>query len=332
MRNLGMRIQLNHPNGESCYNPVNSYNDDFTVIDLNGIHSVAVNYCNCHLMQPHTVQLLWSWLYLAMVIDLKTVATFQVLEHVHLCTLVSKISAFDFYTTLSHRTDNTGTQEVPVSSSILQFTYERLILTQNHYWSFLLMAQQWRHLTRERGRRLTVASDPLSSSLLACSSLVEDTLGKGQHTPHPMCHSSLMDDVHGLLTSIAWLPDIQCRLLHTLFLGIDTNFHLKCLNVSKNVDDPDLNQGSAYFIDDKAFRGYLQEYDSWIPNDHSTCSNYDVIKLASMWGGKGTATTGVGTIECIRHDMKGLHPLEISKKENGMFSLDSSFKSHILDY
>lgn len=119
MRDLGMRIQLNHPNGESCYNPVKSYNDDFTVIDLNGVHSVAVNYCNCHLAQPRMIQLLLSRLYPATVIDPKTAATFQVLEHFHLCTLVSKISAFDFYTTLSHRTDNTGTKEVPVSSPAL---------------------------------------------------------------------------------------------------------------------------------------------------------------------------------------------------------------------
>ncbi|KAM6489207.1 hypothetical protein JOM56_015377, partial [Amanita muscaria] len=80
----------------------------------NGIHEVAVNYCKCHMVQPCTIQLLRSRLYPATAIDLKTAATFQVLEFFHLNTLSSKILAFDFYATLSRRTDNTGTQKVPV--------------------------------------------------------------------------------------------------------------------------------------------------------------------------------------------------------------------------
>ncbi|KIL60543.1 hypothetical protein M378DRAFT_83626, partial [Amanita muscaria Koide BX008] len=129
LRALGMQIQLNHPYGQQCYNPIRSYNDDFTVIDLNGIHTVAVDYCNCHLTLPRAVQLLRFCLYPATVIDPKTAATFQVLEFFQLTTLVSKISAFDFYMTLSRRTDNTGTQDIP-----------------SRYPSFLLMVRQWRHL------------------------------------------------------------------------------------------------------------------------------------------------------------------------------------------
>ena len=98
----------------------------------------------------------------------------------------------------------------------------------------------------------------------------------------------------------------HCRWLYRLFLGLDANFCLKRLNVSKNTDDPGLNQGCAYFINDTSFRKYLQEYDDKIPNDHSTCSNYDAIKLASMQGGNGTTSTRVDTVKCICHDMKRL--------------------------
>lgn len=56
-------------------------------------------------------------------------------------------------------------------------------------------------------------------------------------------------------------------------------------------------------------------FDSQVPNDQSTCSNYDAIKLASMHGGKGTATTGVGTIECIHHDMK--RPTSVGDLQKG---------------
>lgn len=112
-----MRIQLNHRRGQPCINPIKSYNDDFTVIDVNGIHKVAVDYCGCHKVQSRPVQLLQSKLYPATILDPKTAATFQVLEIFHLMTLVSKISAFDFYTSLSRRTDNTGTQKIPVGLS-----------------------------------------------------------------------------------------------------------------------------------------------------------------------------------------------------------------------
>lgn len=36
----------------------------------------------------------------------------------------------------------------------------------------------------------------------------------------------------------------------------------------------------------------------------STCNNHDALKLASIRGGKGTAASGVGAVDCIRHDMK----------------------------
>lgn len=69
------------------------------------------------MVQPHINQLLRFQLYPATVIDPVTAATFRVLEFFHLNTLISKISAFDFYATLSRKTDNTGVQVVPVSLS-----------------------------------------------------------------------------------------------------------------------------------------------------------------------------------------------------------------------
>ena len=93
------------------------------------------------------------------------------------------------------------------------------------------------------------------------------------------------------------------------------NFRLKRLNISKAADDPNLNKGRAYFVEEGSFQNYLQKFESEIPNDTSTCSNYDAIKLASMCGGKGTATSGVGTVECIRHDMK--RPASVGDLQKG---------------
>jgi len=76
------------------------------------------------------------------------------------------------------------------------------------------------------------------------------------------------------------------------------------MNVSSNERDPGLNHSYAYIIEHQNFEKYLEEYGEWIPDDKSSCNNHDTIKLASMRGGKGTAASGIGTVECSRHDMK----------------------------
>lgn len=91
--------------------------------------------------------------------------------------------------------------------------------------------------------------------------------------------------------------------LYTLFLGIDANFRLKRLDISNDAIDPGLNKGSGFFVEETEFKKFLQAFDKQ-PNDTSTCNNHDAIKSASMRGGKGIAASGVGTIECSRHDMK----------------------------
>ena len=58
------------------------------------------------------------------------------------------------------------------------------------------------------------------------------------------------------------------------------------------------------FVEEFSFQTYLDEFNSKIPDDTNTRSNYDAIKLLSMRGGKGATTNGVVIIECIQNDMK----------------------------
>jgi hypothetical protein len=51
-----------------------------------------------------------------MVVDPKTAATFRVLETFQMLSFTSKVSAFEYYRSLSRRTDNTGTCPPPVSN------------------------------------------------------------------------------------------------------------------------------------------------------------------------------------------------------------------------
>lgn len=105
------------------------------------------------------------------------------------------------------------------------------------------------------------------------------------------------------------------RWLYTLFLAIDANFRLKRLNVSNNFRDPGLNRGYAYLVDEGKFKHYLAQYDGQVPNETSKCNNHDAIKSVSMHGGEGMAASGVGTVECSRHDMK--RPVSVGDLQKG---------------
>jgi hypothetical protein len=76
------------------------------------------------------------------------------------------------------------------------------------------------------------------------------------------------------------------------------------MNVSSDDRDPGLNHRYAYIVENGKFKEYLSEYGEKVPYDKSICNNHDAIKSASMRGGKGTDASGMGTIECSRHDMK----------------------------
>lgn len=114
LKKLGLRIQLGHQIGERCVNPKPAIDDDFVVIDNNGIHQVGVDYCSCEKAPPLVEQVLRAHWYLATSIAPKTAATFNVLENFHLLTFESKTSVFEYIKSLMRRTDNTGMVKVPV--------------------------------------------------------------------------------------------------------------------------------------------------------------------------------------------------------------------------
>ncbi|KAG1740110.1 uncharacterized protein EDB91DRAFT_1237346 [Suillus paluster] len=58
LRDLGLRIHLGHPTGVRCCNPSAAFQDDFTVLDITGVHSVMLDFCNCETAQTHATQLL----------------------------------------------------------------------------------------------------------------------------------------------------------------------------------------------------------------------------------------------------------------------------------
>lgn len=104
--------------------------------------------------------------------------------------------------------------------------------------------------------------------------------------------------------------------IYTLFLAIDANFRLKRLAVSTDVRDPGLNHGYAYVVEEEKFKQYLKDYEDRVPAEpDTTCNHYDAIKSANSRGGKGLASSGAGTVDCSRHDMK--RPVSVGDLQKG---------------
>ncbi|CAA7257476.1 unnamed protein product [Cyclocybe aegerita] len=103
--------------------------------------------------------------------------------------------------------------------------------------------------------------------------------------------------------------------LYSLFVGIDANFRLKRMNVSSDERDPGLNHGYAYMVENTKYEAYLREYGKAIQEEKSNCHNHDAIKSANIHGGRGTAASGLGTVECSRHDMK--RPVSVGDLQKG---------------
>lgn len=103
---MGLRYQLGHLDLH-CLNPSPGV-ADFSIMDTNGIHCVAVDFCACSKQLPRRVQLLQNDWYPATVHQPQTCATGRLLKQFHILTLAGKMPAYDYYVSLERLTDNTG--------------------------------------------------------------------------------------------------------------------------------------------------------------------------------------------------------------------------------
>jgi hypothetical protein len=98
------------------------------------------------------------------------------------------------------------------------------------------------------------------------------------------------------------VPKDKCW-LYSLFVGIDANFKLKRKKVSSERVDPSLSHGWSYFVEEMKYKAFLGEHGK-VPQEKSTCSNYDAMTKANSRDARYLDSTGAGTVDCIRHDMK----------------------------
>ncbi|KIM71111.1 hypothetical protein PILCRDRAFT_17369 [Piloderma croceum F 1598] len=192
---LGLRVQLGHNSGP-CAAP-RTFEMPLTVYHTNGAHLVNVSYCECN--EPaggylFANQLLRSLWFPASLTHPRTAFTFAVLKQFHHLTLQGKTTAYDFYNSLVHATDNTG-----------------LKLPPKRYNKFMMVMRWWRHI--KMLKRAGHGHDPAGVVATEQGSLAVEC---------PACPH----DGHNLPANWKWLP-IAIAWIYTLYLAMDANFRLK---------------------------------------------------------------------------------------------------------
>ncbi|KAG1744767.1 hypothetical protein EDB19DRAFT_1826912 [Suillus lakei] len=269
LHNLGLRVQLGHPPGVMCCNPAPAFDNDFIVLEINGIHSVALNFCNCATAQTHNIQLLCTCWYPSTTTNPRTAATFRLLDHFQMYTFESKGSTFKYYQSLSCLTNNTGTCQ-----------------PKDRYELFLRMSCQHHHLTsllqaghgHDPSGILSMKEGELAILCPAC----------------PQLGRNLPQDWENAPPNVKWL--------YGLFLAINANFRLCRHNKSSDQVDPGLSNGWSYFVEQTGFKEVLDASSGQL-QEKSSCTGHNAVNLADTKNACGMAATGVGAIVCARHNL-----------------------------
>ncbi|KAM6489836.1 hypothetical protein JOM56_014648 [Amanita muscaria] len=298
LKELGLRIQLGHPSGEACGLPHPAKKDSFLIIDNYGIHEVGLDFCHCEKRKEHVIQLLRYGLYPATVHAPSTAATFRVLERFHILSFESKCSAQEFYRSLARETDNAG-----------------LSIVRDRYTEFLRVIRQWRHLKMlKRAGRGHVLNGSMNSEDGCCAVLC------------PACPQPEKNLEHGWENAP---PDERWKT--TEFLAGDANFQQRRKNVSSEDKDPSLSDGIAYFVRYTPYMAHLREH-AGTKQERSTCVSHDAMNSADTKDTQGCVVTGLGAVDCARHDFRRPNSVGDLQRGERYINMDYMFWSGLRLY
>ncbi|KAG2338577.1 hypothetical protein BDR05DRAFT_1004149 [Suillus weaverae] len=293
LKTLGLCIQLGHPIGQRCILPQQAFNDNFVLIDTNRIHEIGLDFCGCETSQTCVKQLLRHGWFPATSTDLRTAATFRLLHHYQILSFKSKASAYEFYHSLVHLTDNTG-----------------LMKRKDCYDAFMRMVHKWWHLT-----------------MLKCSGHGHDPNGIDGTSQGECMVLCLACPQPGKNLPDGWQTVTKAKQwLYAVFLAINANFRLKRCNVSSDQTDPSLLKGWAYFVEENDYKAFLAEHLA-DAQEKSTCSSHNTVNMVDMKQLQGLAATGVGTVDCAHHNFKRPNGVGDLQKGEKYINMDYLFFS-----
>ncbi|KAK7434138.1 hypothetical protein VKT23_020364 [Stygiomarasmius scandens] len=267
LKALGLKVYLGHPAGKRCHYST-SADHDFTVIHVNGIHNVAVEFCACRGddSPKHATQLLRAQWYPATPRNPQTALTFSCLRQFHHINCLGKLPAFDYYGAIKLMTRSRQRKQ-----------------PKDRYKVFLRSMFQWRHLKmcKRSGR---------GHHHLHISGTTEGELA----LPCPACPQegwNLPRNWQDVPKSLAFK--------YFQFLAIDANFRLRNKIVSDEYRSPTLGPGWAYMVPQEAYKNYIEGFVH--EKEMSSCSGFAAMFLANLKNVKGLRVTGVGGVCCGRH-------------------------------
>lgn len=88
--------------------------DKFVVVDTSGQHTIDLSYCRCVGAADRHIQLLRISWFPASIDRPRTAYTFDVLNSFQLVNLQGKLSLYDFYLSLVHKSDNMDSSDIKV--------------------------------------------------------------------------------------------------------------------------------------------------------------------------------------------------------------------------
>ncbi|KAJ7264470.1 hypothetical protein B0H12DRAFT_1011966, partial [Mycena haematopus] len=298
LASLGLVIQLGHTPGSSC-TAMRRGHFKFTLIDVTGIHHVAVQFCECDSRITHRQQLLRVCWWPATVRDPSTCATFNVIRVFQNMNCLGKISAYHFLRSLELLTNADGLSPPP-----------------DRRRAFMYIVRQYRMMEMMkragRGHSTTgVAGTAQGELALACRAC-------------PQPGKNLPDECEALTVGGGDL-----RYKHFLFLAQDCNFRLINRNVSSEARDPVIGDGLGYFVNGEAYKQFLRGHVE--EEEITSCSGFQAMFLANAKRVKGLRTTGVGGVTCARHNMWRPNGIGDLQRGERYCNMDFIFWSSILN-
>ncbi|KAF9559266.1 hypothetical protein CPC08DRAFT_611227, partial [Agrocybe pediades] len=280
LRELGHCYQLGHPIGRGpCPRPERSFAGIFTILDINGIHQITLDFCNCGLRQPHYVQLLrFGWFPVTVKFP-RTAVTLRLLKFFQVLSFESKSTVYEFHRTIQRLTDNTGMKRMPDRNRLLRRA-----------------VREYRHLKLlKRAGRGHDPEGAQATSIGECAVLC------------PACPQTQKG--RNLPDGFENVPP-EKRFLYTDFRSIDANFRLKRRDISSEQADPSLSKGWSYFVEEIDYKAFLGEFDS----KPSTCSNHTAVNNDHI-AKPGLSASGCAVVDDARHGLK--RPCSVGDLQKG---------------